>query len=306
MLLEIISKITSESLLSLYPVFVKNIGLPLHIQTWSRLFSYVAVSLFFIDSGFAYKTMMTGKGLLLSFVTLAHIYTSYRGFQLLDSGVAYSIFYLYPIMILLLSGYKITPVMGLALLGVYMLASKDSAVDTESFDKKMEKNDDKYKDKYKEKNETFPNEGLIMIVLAAFTEAIIYFLVKDIKTFNNWNHIFISYFPGLFFMTYVFQTDILRMFSNFRMISFSNVDVAQANSHTRLLWSFLINGGIGLFGYLLRFFAVSRLDTVLYAVLSYFGIVMSFIYGILFNGETVSLKKIVGAFLIMFANWWLL
>ena len=107
-------------------------------------------------------------------------------------------------------------------------------------------------------------------------------------------------------MTYVFQTDILRMFSNFRMISFSNVDVAQANSHTRLLWSFLINGGIGLFGYLLRFFAVSRLDTVLYAVLSYFGIVMSFIYGILFNGETVSLKKIVGAFLIMFANWWLL
>ena len=294
MLLEIISKITSESLLSLYPVFVKNIGLPLHIQTWSRLFSYVAISLFFIDYGFAYKTMMTGKGLLLSFVTLAHIYTSYRGFQLLDSGVAYSIFYLYPIMILLLSGYKITPVMGLALLGVYMLASKDSAVDMESFDKKMEK------------NETFPNEGLIMIVLAAFTEAIIYFLVKDIKTFNNWNHIFISYFPGLFFMTYVFQTDILRMFSDFRMISFSNVDVAQANSHTRLLWSFLINGGIGLFGYLLRFFAVSRLDTVLYAVLSYFGIVMSFIYGILFNGETVSLKKIVGAFLIMFANWWLL
>jgi len=43
----------------------------------------------------------------------------------LESGVAYSIFYLYPIMILLMSGHKIHSVMILAVLGVYLLASKD-------------------------------------------------------------------------------------------------------------------------------------------------------------------------------------
>jgi drug/metabolite transporter (DMT)-like permease len=275
MLLEIFTKLTSESLLSLYPVFVKNIGLPLHIQTWSRLFSYVIISILFIDYGFVTKMIMSSKGILLSFVTLAHIYTSYRGFQLLESGVAYSIFYLYPIMILLMSGYNISPVMGLALLGVYLLSSDDK----ESFFKSEEK---------------YNHEGLIMILLAGFTEAIIYFLVKDIKTFNNWNHIFISYFPALMVLSYFLQTDIYSY-------------LTQKNAlNTPMSWSIFINSTIGLLGYLLRFFAVSRLDTLLYAVLSYFGIVMSFLYGILLNGETISLKKIAGALMIIFANYALL
>jgi drug/metabolite transporter (DMT)-like permease len=278
MLLEIFTKLTSESLLSLYPVFVKNIGLPLHIQTWSRLFSYVIISTFFIDYGFVTKMIMSSKGILLSFVTLAHIYTSYRGFQLLESGVAYSIFYLYPIMILLMSGYNISPVMGLALLGVYLLSSDDK----ESFFKS------------EESEEKYNHEGLIMILLAGFTEAIIYFLVKDIKTFNNWNHIFISYFPALMVLSYLLQTDIYSY-------------LTQKNAlNTPMSWSIFINSTIGLLGYLLRFFAVSRLDTLLYAVLSYFGIVMSFLYGILLNGETISLKKIAGALMIIFANFALL
>jgi drug/metabolite transporter (DMT)-like permease len=278
MLLEILTKLTSESLLSLYPVFVKNIGLPLHIQTWSRLFSYVIISTFFIDYGFVTKMIMSSKGILLSFVTLAHIYTSYRGFQLLESGVAYSIFYLYPIMILLMSGYNISPVMGLALLGVYLLSSDDK----ESFFNS------------EESEEKYNHEGLIMILLAGFTEAIIYFLVKDIKTFNNWNHIFISYFPALMVLSYFLQTDIYSY-------------LIQKNAlNTPMSWSIFINSTIGLLGYLLRFFAVSRLDTVLYAVLSYFGIVMSFLYGILLNGETISMKKIAGALMIIFANFALL
>ncbi len=38
--------------------------------------------------------------LILSFVTFIHIFFSYKGFKLLDSGIAYTIFYLYPIMLL--------------------------------------------------------------------------------------------------------------------------------------------------------------------------------------------------------------
>jgi drug/metabolite transporter (DMT)-like permease len=145
-----------------------------------------------------------------------------------------------------------------------------------------------------ESEEKYNHEGLIMILLAGFTEAIIYFLVKDIKTFNNWNHIFISYFPALMVLSYFLQTDIYSY-------------LIQKNAlNTPMSWSIFINSTIGLLGYLLRFFAVSRLDTVLYAVLSYFGIVMSFLYGILLNGETISLKKIAGALMIIFANFALL
>ena len=117
----------------------------------------------------------------------------------------------------------------------------------------------------------------------------IYFLVRDIKTANNWNHLFISYFAGAILLSAYF----------FREIANIEVD-------GRLTASLGINTVIGLVGYLLRFFAITRLDTILYAALSYFGIVMAFLYGIFFNGETVDLKKVVGAMLIIISNYVLL
>jgi drug/metabolite transporter (DMT)-like permease len=56
---------------------------------------------------------------------------------------------------------------------------------------------------------------------------------------------------------------------------------------------------IGLFGYLLRFFAASRLDPGIYAPLSYVGIVMSYLYGFVFSGEPVTWVKLVGTALII-------
>lgn len=270
MILEIISKLASESLLSLYPVFVKNIGLPLSLQTWSRCFSYIAISAFFIDYSFVFNAMLSWSGISLSLVTIAHIYTSYRGFELLDSGVAYSIFYLYPIMILLMAGKTVHPVMFLALFGVFLLASNDFT------------NSSNISSIFSSK------EGLIMILLAAFTEAVIYFLVRDIKTLNNWNHIFISYFLGAIVLSGLFFDKIAAM-----------------KLTGRLSMSLGINIIIGLFGYLLRFYAVSRLDTMIYAPLSYFGIVMSFIYGFI-NGDVVNIQKIMGTALIIIANFFLL
>jgi len=264
MLYEIISKLVSESLLSLYPIFVKNIGLPLLLQTWSRCFSYAFISAFFVDYSFIFKTITTPVGILLSIITMAHIYTSYRGFALLESGVAYSIFYLYPIMILLLARKPIKPILFLALVGVFLLVSND----TFSIDNM---------------------EGFIMILGAAFTEALIYFLVRDIKTDNNWNHLFISYFLGAIVLSIYFFKDIINI----------KID-------GKLTASLGINTVIGLLGYLLRFFAISRLDTILYAALSYFGIVMAFVYGVFINGETVDLKKAVGAILIIISNYFLL
>lgn len=295
MIFEVISKLASEGLLSLYPIFVKNIGLPLSLQTWSRCFSYAVISGFFIDYAFVLNSLFTYSGIMLSFVTIVHIYTSYRGFELLESGVAYSIFYLYPIMILLMSGHKIHSVMLLSLVGVYLLASKDTnffskdkscfSKDTSFFSK--DTSFSQIVDNKKANSDTMV--GVAMIGIAAFTEAVIYFLIRDIKTMNNWNHIFISYFLGAILLTWYF-------FDNIRGMKWNE----------RLSMSLGINSLIGLIGYLLRFYAVSRLDTMVYAPLSYFGIVMSFIYGIFIGGDSIDLKKIVGAGLIIFSNLWLL
>ena len=106
MYLYILSKLFSESLLSLYPLFIKYINIPLGIKLWSRFSAYLLISFFFVNWNFILKNIFSLNGSLLGLITMLHVYFSYRGFELLDSGVSYTLFYTYPLMILLLSGSK--------------------------------------------------------------------------------------------------------------------------------------------------------------------------------------------------------
>jgi drug/metabolite transporter (DMT)-like permease len=265
MYLEIAGKLLSESLLSLYPVFVKNIDLSLPIQLWSRFITYVLISGFFIDWSFVLEHIFSSNGLLLSGTTLIHVITSYRGFQLLDSGIAWSLFYIYPLFILLFSGQSIPPLLLLAPLGVILLTTQKSASITKS-----------------KHNEKFRYEGILMILSAALTEAIIYFLVRRLKTPNNWNHLFISYGLGMIFLS---------------IFGFRELGSLVSSKYSTFSWSLVLNSIIGLFGYYFRFFAATRLDPVVYAPLSYFGIIMAFVYGYVFNREKITWLQVVGLLL---------
>jgi len=272
MFYEIASKLASESLLSLYPVIVKNIAIPFEMKLWSRFFTYVVISMFFINPSYIQSNLVSLDGILLSVVTIAHVYTSYKGFMLLESGISYTLFYLYPIMILLMSGEPIHPIMILSILGVYLLYSEK--------EKEKEKLTNKEKTKDEEENKL---NGVIMISLAAFTEALIYFIVRRLKTTNNWNHIFLSYFPGSLLLT-----------------GFLYKQISKSNNLMSL--SLGLDGVIGLVGYLLRFFAISRLEPSIYAPLSYFGVIMAYVYGILINGEQITLTKVLGSLCIIIPN----
>jgi len=285
MYIEILGKVVSESLLSLYPVFVKNINIPLHLQLWSRFITYIIITSFFVDWGFIAKTLFSNTGMLLSIITIIHVYTSYRGFQLLESGIAYSLFYTYPIMILLLAGEPIHILMLLAIVGVVLLSYDDMF--SNHLPSRVSKKVEGFSDaKAEEKSDTppaiVPYEGYIMIALAAFTEAIIYFIVRSIKTTNNWNHLFLSYFAGTILFTFIGFSEIMKM-----------------TVSSNLSMSLGINAVIGLCGYLLRFYAATRLAPTIYAPLSYVGIVMAYVYGFLFNGEHITIQKIIGTICIL-------
>ena len=289
MYLEVISKIFSESLLSLYPVFVKNIDLPLHLQLWSRFITYIVITGFFVDWGFIAKSLFSKNGLLLSIITIVHVYTSYRGFQLLESGIAYALFYTYPIMILLFAGEPINALMFLAIIGVILLSNDFSSSpksDGENAKSTQSSNNENESDKIEGFDNTamFPYEGYVMIALAAATEAIIYFIVRSIKTTNNWNHLFLSYFAGTFLFSFI-----------------GLKDIAKITLTSTLSMSLFINGIIGLCGYLLRFYATTRLSPAIYAPLSYIGIVMAYVYGFIFNREHVTVQKVIGTVCILAA-----
>lgn len=264
MLIPIVSKLLSESLLSLYPIFVKKIGISMPLQMWTRLIAYVAISLIFIDWAFIKANIFSPESLALALVNLSHIYFSYEGFLNLESGVSFAIFNTYPLMILLLSGvaWDNAYIFVLIALAFFIYANH---VDQQSM---------------KNKEDTDFVYGLGMILLAALTEAFIYFLIRRVKTTNHWNHVFISYLLGAIIMTgYVF------MQKDFALSQLNNIRVLAATG---------LNGFIGSVGYFLRFFASYRLDAGIYSVLSYFGIIMSYVYGALFNNENITIWKILG------------
>ena len=132
------------------------------------------------------------------------------------------------------------------------------------------------------------NYGLAMILLAALTEAFIYFLIRRIPTSNHWNHVFIAYFLG------AVLTSGTMFFTEGSATSINDI---------RVLLSMVINGIIGSVGYFLRFFASYRLEPEVYAPLSYFGVVMSYVYGILFNNEKLNISKVLGTVSILASNY---
>lgn len=282
MILEIVSKLTSESLLSLYPIFVKKIGISSSLQLWTRLITYVLISVFFVNWSFIKASLFSLDSITLGLVNLSHVFFSYEGFRHLDSGVSFAIFNSYPLMILLLAGTMWHKSYLLVILGLAFFIYGNYT------EKKVEK---EKKEEDSNKKESF-NYGLIMILFAALTEALIYFLVRRIKTTNNWNHVFISYFLGAVLMT-------VYSIYNYADTT-SGLETADKG---RVGLAVIINGIIGTVGYFLRFFASYRLEPEIYAPLSYFGVVMSYVYGITFDNELLNWKKVLGTVSILASNY---
>ena len=260
------------------------------LQMWTRTIAYVLIAAVFVDWSFLKSAIFSTNSLLLAIVNLAHIFFSYEGFRHLDSGVSFAIFNTYPIMILLMEVFRTGSfntlikqdytkyLLVLAGLAFFIYGNFDETkVATESF-----------KDEGKVENPHFLY-GLAMILLAAFTEALIYFLVRMVKTENHWNHVFISYFLGAIAMTaYIFYAD-----------GFSVSKVAETLNQTRVGVATALNGFIGSVGYFLRFYASYNLEASMFAILSYFGIIMSYVYGIAFNNESLTLAKVLGTLCIV-------
>lgn len=282
MIIPILSKLASESLLSLYPIFVKKIGISMPLQLWTRLITYVAMATVFVDWKFVLSAIGSTDSIMLALINMLHVFFSYEGFRHLDSGVSFAIFNTYPLMILLLAGVVWDNSYFLVLAGLALFIysnfnessvfNEDPAVLTPNF-----------------------TYGFAMILLAALTEAFIYFLIRRVKTSNHWNHVFISYLLGAVLMTaYLVYTEYMTP---------NHTASLEAADKSRVFIAVLANGFIGSVGYFLRFLSSYRLDAAIYAPLSYFGVVMSYVYGIFFNDETLSVSKVAGTACILASNY---
>ena len=284
MLSGVLAKVLSELTLATYPVFIKIVDISFIKKLIYRFFAFCLISIFFCDINVLKKYLFNKDGILLSFYTLIHIIASYKGYELLDGGVANSILYIYPLIILYFNNKKYIIIYFLILVGLILLS-------LDHFIKKNKINSTK-----KDVQITYV-KGFFCMLIAAITEALIYFSVLNIKTTNNWNHIFISYFFGLILVISFFIINIKIEHESLK----ENLVIDKKN-----LIFLLFNVFAALFGYYLRFYSMDKINYKLYAILSYLGIFMTYFYSYIFNNEKLTYLNFIGSFIIILSNVYLL
>ena len=213
-----------------------------------------------------------GLGLLILF----HIFSSYVAFTELPAGAALSIFYTYPIWNMvtasLLHGESISFIHFLLVLvafaGVILIARSHANTDTEA------------------KSKDYGLKGIVAGLGAALSETTIYFAVKRWGIESSYNSL-IELYPGAFLLL-----------AGFLLLNQEGALFLDKNPE---IWKplMLFNLLVGVVGFFCWSYAIPRVTTTTFSLLSFFGVVSGFLWGWLFLKEVPSAEALAGAGLIV-------
>lgn len=273
----------SEIILSLYPILIKTVQTNLFTQYFFRFLTFPFLALCFGGFTELYEAWGTWDATVQSIIggilNIAHIGVSYYAFANLLPGIAVSLFYLYPIFNILAGSiifgenihYYIVPILFLAFAGTILLtieAGKEvnnSKVDTMT---------------------TYATvTGIVAAILAAVTETMIYVFVRMYPTKTPFFAIQKLYPLGLFV---------------FAILAGNSADLGNKldlsiNTVLKLLG---FNAILGFTGYVSRFYSMSKLSSTVFSVLSYIGVIASFIWGSIFLGKHPTVGGLSGGLMI--------
>ena len=304
----------SEVALSLYPQLIKLIPTTIEIQVAVRCITYsiLAIIGYYTSNNTILSSIInnTSKRNILSelsslssyivmgLVNIIHIISSYMCFNILSSGVGYSIFYIYPIFNLLgrslFYNEKIDILnyiyIIIAIIGVYLIYKNKTNTALEPIqyenDKKQDNNlvDNLFDNLINNLNIKNRNIGIAAGIVSALTESIIYFMVKnDIVSASPFIQLLKTYLLG----------GILSIIYLIQKINYINLD------YHYWITIILFNALIGFLGYLLRFITIPRLSTIVFNSLIFIGVIVSYLWGYILSNEDITYNNISGTILIL-------
>jgi drug/metabolite transporter (DMT)-like permease len=267
-----ITTITSEIVLSLYPILIKVVDTGLDSQLLARTATFATLA-FALLSRSQFLNILDNPLLLifLGILNLAHIGTSYLAFQDLPAGPAMALFYTYPLWNLLLAWLVQGEAIQLSILPWFALAFFGSLLVIRDIKEAFQP------DPKKEDN---TNRGIFAALAAALTEVAIYLVTRKYENVTPFPLEFTLYGGGLLWL-------IVGLFSTGRPI------VSDFRMST---WLPLIgfNAFIGFIGYSLRFWSIPRLSVAAFSILSFFGVFSAYAFGARFVNETPSWQSLLG------------
>ena len=272
-----LSVLYSELVLSLYPILIKTVDTNIFTQILARFLVFPALALAF--GPIRNVTAIWGNpyeafaAILNGLLNLGHVAVSYLSFKNLPVGTAISLFYLYPAFNLMAGSLLFHETLSFAALalitvafyGVYLIASS----------KKEEKNSKEQK-RY--------NMGVIMGILAAMTETMIFVFIRSNKDAQA---------SPFYAVEHLYPAG-LALLAGYSIFHTSLIDTSTMN------WAKLLgfNALLGFTGYLARFYAIPRIPTVVFSMLSFIGVTFGYAWGLLFTKDEPTIRGIMGSGLI--------
>lgn len=278
--------ITSEVLLALYPVFIKLLKLPIPTHVLSRLGTYtiaggaLASKADWIDSWGSYSAGL--MSVLAGLMNIVHISSSYVSYRHLTAGSALALFYTYPFFNILAGVFLlgetvpfwVAPLFIIAFIGVLLIAKAEDET------AKTETQEEGFAGTPFSKNTVF---GITMALLSAFTETIIFLIVKTSERKNPFINM-LKLYPAAF----------LALLGYEAWNGFPHLSV----NYSLLLIGLVFNLCIGFVGHMIQFFSIPLLPTAVFSLLTFIGVGAGFGWSSLLAGEKPRMNALLGAGLI--------
>ncbi len=270
----------SEVILSAYPLLIKLVDASITFQVGLRMITYTSLAYFIAhltNTPFSLTSLVSKEGLAVGAMNLAHVASSYIGFDQLTAGNAMSLFYTYPVFNLLGASlvfgetipFDSIPWILLAFFGAVLLAQPTTS--------------------------NWTALGVIASILAALTETGIYlwFRGKGKEDHEPWTHMAQMYGSSGLQWALIVSLALLFGFLSTNIFKISGKGLAGILGFNTL---------VGFVGYALRFYIIPKVSTVIFSSLSFFGIVSAYLFGWFFMGEVANMSQIAGAAAIILAN----
>jgi drug/metabolite transporter (DMT)-like permease len=269
--------IGSEVALALYPILIKTIPVNLATQLVARFLVYVSLAFFLATPSDIAGTWLSfgaaSQSMTYGLLTLVHIGVSYYSFANLPTGTAMSLFYTYPVWNLLGAYLLFGETFSLfnlflifvALFGVFLVSLKTNEEDTDS-------------------KKQIHLQGVVAALMAAVTESLTYLIVRVKSPSPSFS--ILQLYPG----------GLLLLLSGL-LATGETIDLSWTHWKPLLLFNALI----GFVGYFLRFYTIPRVDTLVFSLLSFIGVIASYIWGFGFLKEVPTSMGVLGSLLISLA-----
>lgn len=278
--------LVSEVILSAYPLLIKLVDTSIIFQTGLRMFVFTICAVLGAiasNTPILYDELMSGETLASGILNLIHVLSSYYAFDKLPAGNAMAIFYTYPVFNIIgtsllfgeLFPYEKLHWILLALAGAVAVSQPTST--------------------------NWSLLGVVSALIAALTETCIYLWFKSQPQEQSqngpWKRM-IQLYGG----SGILWLSVIALSLIFGLLKLSIFNV----SSTGLAAVIAFNTFVGFLGYALRFYTITKVSTIVFSALSFFGVVAAYIFGFIGTSELPTIIQSLGALAIIVANGFLL